>query len=74
MLKVLNEHYYLDIDKPFYFFWNSKDLLGVCTREFRKEFDRNNWNEEVIIIKKIKYVHQLQNLYFALTGTELKTK
>jgi len=24
-------------------------------------------------LKKIKYIHQLQNLYFALTGEELKT-
>jgi hypothetical protein len=25
-------------------------------------------------IKDLRYVHQLQNLYFALTGTELKVK
>ena len=28
----------------------------------------------LIMIKSIKYVHQLQNLYFALTGTELTIK
>lgn len=28
--------------------------------------------KEVIIMNKIQYVHQLQNLYFALTGEELK--
>ena len=27
-----------------------------------------------IMIKEIKYVHQLQNLYFALTGEELSVK
>lgn len=25
-------------------------------------------------VKSVKYVHQLQNLYFALTGEELKTR
>jgi len=29
------------------------------------------WNQDII---HIKYVHQLQNLYFALTGTELEFK
>ena len=28
----------------------------------------------VFILKKIQYVHQLQNLYFALTGEELTLK
>jgi hypothetical protein len=27
-----------------------------------------------VIVKKLKYVHQLQNLYFALTGEELTIK
>lgn len=31
------------------------------------------FDELEIIAKNIKYVHQLQNLYFALTGNELKT-
>ena len=29
--------------------------------------DKNN----AVIVRKLQYVHQLQNLYFALTGTEL---
>jgi hypothetical protein len=29
------------------------------------------WNQDII---HINYVHQLQNLYFALTGTELELK
>ena len=27
-----------------------------------------------VLVEKLKYVHQLQNLYFALTGTELTLK
>jgi hypothetical protein len=38
-----------------------------------------NWcvamnKNNAVIIEKLKYVHQLQNLYFALTGEELKIK
>lgn len=28
----------------------------------------------LILVRDIKYVHQLQNLFFAITGTELKLK
>lgn len=33
-------------------------------------FNKNN----AILVDKLKYVHQLQNLYFALTGQELEIK
>lgn len=39
--------------------------LGIDLRE-RFEFFSNDFNPE------LKYVHQLQNLYFTLTNTELK--
>ena len=32
------------------------------------------WSEDCNVIRKVKYVHQLQNLYFALTGKELTIK
>ena len=38
--------------------WDNEDLM-----------DSRSW-----IVKNIKYVHQLQNLYFALTGEELTIK
>ena len=50
------------------------------------EFYRNDFTDSTIIIDynficllgyshvKLKYVHQLQNLYFALTGEELQIK
>jgi hypothetical protein len=31
-------------------------------------------DEQIIFLSEIKYVHQLQNIYFALTGEELKLK
>lgn len=42
-------------------------------------FDNYHWATDWILYKmpiptKIKYLHQLQNLYFALTGTELYLK
>lgn len=32
------------------------------------------WHDKVLGIKQIEYVHQLQNLYFTLTGEELTIK
>lgn len=37
---------------------------------------KNTWcvvmnKNNAVVVSKLKYVHQLQNLYFALTGTEL---
>ena len=34
-------------------------------------YSLSTWKRGVIIVESIKYVHQLQNLYFALTGEEL---
>jgi hypothetical protein len=31
-------------------------------------------DESIVTLKSIKHVHQLQNLYFALTGEELTLK
>lgn len=40
----------------------------LCTKE------KGLFTTGVIDLRKIKYVHQLQNLYFALTGEELSLK
>jgi hypothetical protein len=32
------------------------------------------WNKPNFIIKQIKYIHEIQNIYFALTGEELTFK
>lgn len=39
-----------------------------------KQFDVINGSGEEIDLVELKYVHQLQNLYFALTGEELEIK
>ena len=36
--------------------------------------ETRNGKYHVVLIQWIKYLHQLQNLYFALTGTELEIK
>lgn len=38
------------------------------------DFTLWDYKEGYIIAKDVKYVHQLQNLYFALTGEELTVK
>lgn len=54
----------------------AKDKLIVCLKDsdsFHTK-GRTYYNSWVILEKQPKYVHQLQNLYFALTGEELKIK
>ena len=49
-------------------FWMKKHLL--LNNGFVPMFTDGNYHEEEIG-EQLKYVHQLQNLYFALTGEEL---
>lgn len=54
--------------------WQYTLPVGAITFHFRRNIE---WYSElggIYLGSKIKYVHQLQNLYFALTGEELKTK
>ena len=62
-------------DLGFYFKWELKDdkkefgfYVPGDEHPHRYKYYCGGWNGE------IKYVHQLQNLYFALTGTELELK
>ena len=51
-------------------------IFGLKLNDFWyiNEFQiRNNFNS-ILLDFELKYVHQLQNLYFALTGTHLKLK
>lgn len=55
--------------------------LRFLTSDFplKKQFNEEEelWLEDVdcnIFVRDIKYVHQLQNLFFALTGKELELK
>lgn len=73
------------IDKQSNLFYSSKLIRitlptsrctsGVCYVSVRgcKVFNNENYFRAGINLK-IKYVHQLQNLYFVLTGKELKIK
>ena len=54
--------------------WQFTISVGAITLHFRRN---NEWYSElggIYLGSKIKYVHQLQNLYFALTGNELELK
>lgn len=54
----------------------AKDKLSVCLKDsdsFHKE-GRTYYNYWAILEKQPKYVHELQNLFFAITGTELELK
>lgn len=41
---------------------------------FRNKGEKITQDDFVLLRKDLKYVHQLQNLYYALTSHELKTK
>ena len=48
-----------------------KDKLSIHLKSKQYANGRTYFNSWCIIEKQIKHVHQLQNLYFALTGEEL---
>lgn len=72
----LTEQWLIDlgfIRQPFDY---TKDKLSVCLKDsdsFHKA-GRTYYNSWAIIEKQPTYVHELQNLYFALTGSELEYK
>lgn len=41
---------------------------------FPKGYSLSTFKRRFLIVSKIKYLHQLQNLYYALTGEELEIK
>ena len=51
-------------------YWNDEILITVCTINKKRGY----WKSEYEIKIPLKYFHQLQNLYFALTGNELTIK
>ena len=61
----------------FGFYWDKKKVY-LCLNEdlFRIRYSHNQVSlfqfGECIVVSPIKHVHQLQNLYFALTNKELK--
>lgn len=54
-------------------YWNSDKDLKLEMYE-NKAYIGNNFSTNATIIHNINYVHQLQNLYFALTDEELTIK
>jgi len=69
--------------KDFGFPWEIKfqangndEFWGLFSECYPKEKGYNliMKRDKILLIPEIKYVHQLQNLYFALTGKELELK
>ena len=71
----LTEEYLL----KFGFYWDNKKVY-LCKNEipFRIRYSHNQitifQHQKDVTITSIEYVHQLQNIYFALTGKELEIK
>jgi hypothetical protein len=67
-------HYSCDGDGYWYLGEQLTDCGGVGFVDYDftiyKDSD-GSWGSETITMRNVKYVHQLQNLYFALTGEEL---
>jgi len=55
-----------------YHYQNNECWIYLLPDSF--EFELNTMDERHNLGKQFKYVHQLQNLYFALTGEELTIK
>jgi hypothetical protein len=62
---------YIDYRLPFK---NKRFYYTLCTsREAFFDFClKLTWVTDAIMLVRIKYVHELQNVYFALTGEELR--
>jgi hypothetical protein len=54
--------------------WWKNKLIELTIDTGEDEYSVFNDNGDYITLKGIKYVHSLQNLYFALTGEELTIK
>lgn len=71
--KELNNAYSYYINKDLYLVLNNNEFFMVS-----KEYEDNEhpflYHPEVAHKLNIKHIHQLQNLYFALTGEELTIK
>jgi hypothetical protein len=63
--RITNRLYTRKKTDGFYGFYINKETMSYCT------FDYEGTIDDII---KIEYVHQLQNLYFAVTGEELTMK
>ena len=64
----------------FVFKWQDNDNCSSffvysdwCTISVNHSY-KDSHEDDYVVHRKIEYVHQLQNLYFALTGEELTTK
>ena len=56
-------------------FANRFVLCGICIYEtFNMKHEREGFHADVHVLVNLEHVHQLQNLYFALTGKELTFK
>lgn len=56
---------------------NTKEWYFIARGKFSMNNERGFWSHSPIYLEdvlQIQYVHQLQNLYFALTGEELTIK
>jgi len=63
--RITDRLYTIKKTDGFYGFYINKETMSYCT------FDYEGTIDDII---KIEYVHQLQNLYFALTKQELTMK
>jgi hypothetical protein len=52
--------------------WNAQKGLYFLLSNFEFHIQKSYYENQFIAVKNIKHLHQLQNLYFALTGEELQ--
>jgi len=52
-------------------FYTNGNMYGISTSDHKFRFIQGNLICQ-LVLSEINYVHQLQNLYFALTGKELE--
>jgi len=58
----------------FYVKHNKQNTIQLHSKVFDVYVCQNNIIDSSVQVVRMKYVHELQNLYFALTGVELEVK
>lgn len=64
----------LGLERRYGNYWETRSGNFEIDKDYKKEWILSVNGNEYYIGESFKYVHQLQNLYFALTGEELTMK
>lgn len=57
-----------------FLFYSEEVLLYYIANDYKFDLPGDGWHTQAVGYRHIQYLHQLQNLYYSLTGKELEIK